>query len=67
MIKVTRLRGSELIINPDLILMIEATPNTVITFKNDVKLVVEESPDVIIQRVAEFHAKVNILSSEKKS
>ena len=65
MIKVTRLNGKELYINASLVLMIEATPNTVITFTNDVKLVVKEAPDMIIVRVAEFQARVIRLSTEQ--
>ena len=65
MIKVTRLNGKELYINASLVLMIEATPNTVITFTNDVKLVVKETPKMIIERVAEFQARVIRLSTEQ--
>lgn len=58
MVPVTRLNGKELYINPDLIQTMEVTPNTVITFTNDEKIVVEESPQVIIDRIIEFQARV---------
>ncbi len=58
MIPVTRLNGSELFINPDLILTIEVTPNTVITFTSDEKIIVQESPDVIVNKIVEFQARV---------
>ena len=61
MIKVTRLKGNELFINTDLILMIEVTPNTVITFTNGIKIVVEEHPSLIIERIAEYQAMVGKL------
>lgn len=58
MISVTRLDGSEFIINADLIETIEATPDTVITFARDKKVVVRESPDEIIDRVVVFRQRV---------
>jgi flagellar protein FlbD len=59
MIPVTRLNGSELFINPDLILTIEVTPNTVITFTSDEKIIVQESPEVIVNNIVEFQARVH--------
>lgn len=58
MIPVTRLNGKEFFINPDLIQTIEATPNTVITFTNDQKIVVEESPQIIVDRIVAFQSRV---------
>jgi len=58
MVPVTRLNGKELFINPDLIQTMEVTPNTVITFVNDEKIVVEEPPQVIIDRIIEFQASI---------
>ena len=43
-ISVTRLDGSEFVINADLIETVEATPDTVITFAHDKKVVVRETP-----------------------
>lgn len=54
MIKLTRLNGKEFVINDDLIEMIEATPDTVITMTNGSKMVVSESVDEIIQRIIDF-------------
>lgn len=50
MIEVTRLNGSIYFINPDLILTLEATPDTVITLTNGEKLMVRESPQLLIDR-----------------
>jgi len=59
-IPVTRLDGSEFIINADLIETIEATPDTVITFARDKKVVVREAPDEIIDRVVLFRHRVYV-------
>lgn len=50
MIEVTRLNGSIYFINPDQILTIESTPDTVITLQNGEKLMVKESPPTLIDR-----------------
>ena len=54
MIKVTRLNNSELVINADLIEFVEATPDTLISLTTGKKIVVRESTDEIIDRVAQF-------------
>ncbi|NLC08049.1 MAG: flagellar FlbD family protein [Syntrophomonadaceae bacterium] len=54
MIKVTRLNGTELVINSDLIETMEQTPDTVITLTNGHRLVVKESVDELINRVVQF-------------
>jgi len=43
MIPVTRLNGTRFYINPELIVTIEETPDTIITLDNNEKLVVKES------------------------
>lgn len=50
MIEVTRLNGSIYFINPDMILTLEATPDTIITLTNGEKLMVREAPQVLIER-----------------
>ena len=59
-IAVTRLDGSQFVINADLIETVEATPDTVITFAKDKKVVVRETPDEIIERVVEFRHRVYV-------
>jgi flagellar protein FlbD len=53
-IDVTRLGGGALVINVDLILSIEQTPDTMIAFSNGEKLLVLETPAVLIERVLAF-------------
>lgn len=54
MITVTKLSGSRLVINSDLIEFIEEMPDTIITLVNGTKVMVQESSDTIIMKVAEF-------------
>ena len=57
MIKVTRLNSSELVVNCDLIEFVEATPDSMISLVTGKKIMVNESIDEIISRVAEFKRK----------
>lgn len=57
MIKVERLNGKEFVVNSDLILFVEKTPDTVITLTTGQKVVVKESVDEIIDKVIEFKSK----------
>jgi len=54
MIKVTRLNGSELVINIDLIEFVEASPDTLVSLVTGKKIMIKESPETVIQRAAEF-------------
>lgn len=54
MIHVTRLDGTELLVNVDLVEWIERTPDTVISLVNGEKLLVKESPDEIVRRVTTY-------------
>ncbi len=58
MILLTRLDGSEFVINSDLIETIEATPDTVITFAHDKKVLVREPPEEVVQLVIEFRRRL---------
>ena len=57
-ISVTRLDGSEFIINSDLIETVEATPDTVITFSHDKKVVVCETPADIVDKIIRFRRRI---------
>ena len=43
MIEVTKIDGSKVLINPDLMELVEETPDTVITFTTGRKIIVKES------------------------
>ncbi len=57
MIKVKRLNGKEFVVNSDLILYVEETPDTVITLTTGQKIVVAETVDEIIDKVIDFKSK----------
>ena len=52
MIKVTRINDSELVVNADLIEFVEAIPDTIISLTTGKKIMVRETIDEIIERVA---------------
>ncbi|HSW10159.1 MAG TPA: flagellar FlbD family protein [Bacillota bacterium] len=54
MITLTRLNGSQFVVNSDLVELMEASPDTVITLTTGRKLVVVETVDQVIARVKEF-------------
>jgi len=54
MIAVTRLDGSAMWLNTDLIESVEPTPDTLISMSNGDKLYVRETPDTILERVIGF-------------
>lgn len=51
MVEVTRFNKEKIIINADLIEMIEATPDTVITMTTGKKFVVKETKEEIVDKV----------------
>lgn len=58
MIKVKRLNGKEFVVNSDLIMYIEKTPDTVITLTTGQKIVVTDDIDDIINSIIEYKAKI---------
>ena len=54
MISVTRLNHRPLVINADLIISMEETPDTIITLSNGEKIAVQEKVREVIQRVIQF-------------
>jgi flagellar protein FlbD len=55
---VSRLTGTELALNPDLVERVEATPETVVTLVDGARYVVSESLTELVRRVREFRASV---------
>ncbi|MFB5191436.1 flagellar FlbD family protein [Alicyclobacillus fastidiosus] len=64
MVRLTRLNGSELWLNPLLIESVEATPDSVITLSNGHKYIVSEKPDVIEQFVADFYRRIGLVAAD---
>ncbi len=54
MIAVTRLNNTPIVVNPDLIVFIEETPDTIITLSNGEKIAVQEKVAEVIKKVIEF-------------
>ena len=65
MIKVTRLNDSVLIINVEMIQSLQATPDTVITFTNQDRLMVKEPVEEISQRIVEYQRSVNAMDGDE--
>lgn len=59
MIKVKRLNDKEFVVNSELILYIEETPDTVITLTSGQKIVVTDSVDDIIEKVIEYKGRIH--------
>jgi len=55
---VTRLDGTELAVNSDLILTIESTPDTVLALTNGERLLVQQTVPEIIERILAFRRQV---------
>ena len=62
MIVVTRLNGSSMSLNCDLIERAESTPDTVLTLVDGTKFVITESVDEVIAKVREYRASVIALA-----
>jgi flagellar protein FlbD len=58
MIKLTRLDGSQIFVNEDLIEVVEETPDTHIILSNGNRYVVLESAAVLIERIVSFKSKI---------
>ena len=54
MINVTRLDGSEVMVNAELIELVEAKPDTHLTLTNGRQLIVCEAPDDVVARVIAY-------------
>jgi len=65
MIKLTRLNGEAFVLNAELIRYIEASPDTFITLTSGDRLVVQESTEVVVDRVIEYHQRKNMWPSAK--
>ncbi len=67
MVKITRLNGSILVVNADMIEFLEATPDTIVTLSTGRKVVAKESIDELIDKVVEYKRQFLQLLPEVKS
>ncbi|MCK4257444.1 MAG: flagellar FlbD family protein [Halanaerobiales bacterium] len=58
MIKLTRLDGSKFTLNAELILLIEETPDTVISLTDGHKFIIKESESEVIEKIIAYKQKL---------
>ncbi|RME38090.1 MAG: flagellar protein FlbD [Planctomycetota bacterium] len=58
MITITRLDKRVVVLNADLIKMIEATPDTIITLINGDTVIVRESVEEVVRRATEYQRQI---------
>ncbi len=59
MIALRRLNNQPIMVNPDLIEFLEATPDTVVTLTSGNKLIVRDTMDEIRDRIVEFKRRIH--------
>jgi flagellar protein FlbD len=64
MIEVTRLDNSTMVVNEEKIQSLQSTPDTVITFTNNMKMVVREPVDEISMKILQYHRSVHAANSD---
>ncbi len=57
MIFLTRTNGTQFYINPELIQIVEKTPDTIITLISNKKIIVRDTPQEIAERFIEYRRK----------
>ncbi len=65
MIELTRLNGTPLVLNCDLIKTCEASPDTMITLLNGEKLIVRDGLKQVVQRVLAYRARLLAAAAEQ--
>ena len=58
MIELTRINGGHVTVNNELIVTVEETPDTLLTFTNGQKLLVKESRQEVIRLVKEYEREI---------
>jgi flagellar protein FlbD len=54
MVELHKINGASVFVNPDLIRLIEKTPDTVLTFIDGEKLMVRDLPDEIVEKIVRY-------------
>jgi len=67
MIEVTRLDNSTMVVNEEKIQSLQSTPDTVITFTNNMKMLVREPVDEISRKILTYHRSIHAVSSDSVS
>lgn len=58
MVKLTRLSGTQFVLNAEMVQEIESTPDTIVTLTSGKKVMVKESVEDVIQAVLEYKRSV---------
>ena len=66
MIELTRLNGEKFLINSDLIEIVYANPDTVITLINEHKFVVKEDMAQVVQKIIEYKRQAGLQINVRK-
>jgi len=67
MIEVTRLDNSTMVVNEEKIQSLQSTPDTVITFTNNMKMLVREPVDEISRKILTYHRSIHAVNSDSVS
>ncbi len=59
MIQVTRLDGSPVVINAELIELVETTPDTVLSLTTSKKMVIRESVQEVVDRIVRYNRMIH--------
>ena len=54
MVTLTRLNGTPVVVNAEMIELLETTPDTIITLTNGKKILVQEPADEVVERVIDY-------------
>jgi flagellar protein FlbD len=65
MIELTRLNGTPIVLNSDLIKTAEASPDTMLTLINGEKIIVRETREEVTERVLAYRARLLALISNR--
>jgi flagellar protein FlbD len=63
-IQLTKLNNELIFINPDMILYIEQTPDTLVTLLNKEKIMVKEDPNTIAKKYINYKRTIRLLPEE---
>lgn len=58
MIKLRRIKGEEFLLNSDMIMQVEARPDTVIILSDETKYIVADSVDEVYEKIVKFRADI---------
>jgi flagellar protein FlbD len=66
-ILVHRLRGEPMFVNADLIESVVATPDTVLVLVDGRRIIIEESPEIVVERITAFRASLLVAADELRA